>query len=117
MDASDAGPPSGELPMNPMEHLVLTVLLDGPLHGYGVATEIERRSGGAVAVHPGNLYRVLDRLLRRGLVAEAAAADGAGGRRDYRVTDAGRAMLRAEDRLRRAVHAASAGLRKLTEPA
>lgn len=117
MDASEAGPPSGELPMNPMEHLVLTVLLDGPLHGYGVATEIERRSGGAVAVHPGNLYRVLDRLLQRALIAEVEPENGAAGRRDYRVTGAGKAVVEAEDRLRRRVRAASAGLRKLTEPA
>jgi DNA-binding PadR family transcriptional regulator len=116
MEAEKAGPPAGELPMNPMEHLVLTVLLDGPRHGYGIAGEIDRRSGGAVAVHPGNLYRVLDRLLQRALIAEVEPENGAGGRRDYRVTGAGKAMVEAEDRLRRRMRAASAGLRKLTEP-
>lgn len=111
------------LPLGPLDHLVLVVLADGPLHGYGLAREIGERSGGLVEVRPGNLYRVLDRLLRRDLVAEAVeeGGDGAGGgektRRDYRITDLGSSVLAAEERMRHRVAAASAGLRKLTEPA
>jgi DNA-binding PadR family transcriptional regulator len=108
------------LPLNPLDFLVLAVLADGPLHGYGLALEIGERSGGAVTVRPGNLYRVLDRLLRRELVEEVPADGGAGAetpRRDYRITGHGRAVLAAEERLRRRVAAASAGLRNLSEPA
>jgi len=112
---------AGLLPLNPLDFLVLAVLADGPLHGYGLAREITSRSGGAVEVRPGNLYRVLDRLLRRDLVAEAppgpAEPTGEPARRDYRITELGRSVLAAEERVRRRVTAASAGLRKLTEPA
>lgn len=112
---------AGLLPLNPLDFLVLAVLADGPLHGYGLAREIGSRSGGAVVVRPGNLYRVLDRLLRRDLVAEApprvATPAAEPPRRDYRITDHGRYVLAAEERVRRRVTAASAGLRKLTEPA
>jgi DNA-binding PadR family transcriptional regulator len=115
---------SEHLPLAPLDYLVLVVLADGPLHGYGLAREIGQRSDGVVEVRPGNLYRVLDRLLRRDLVAEATqeggdgAADGTEStRRDYRITGLGRSVLAAEERMRHRIAAASAGLRKLTEPA
>lgn len=110
-------PPTDHLPLNPLDFLVLAILADGPLHGYGLAGEIGERTGGAVEVRPGNLYRVLDRLLQRGLVAEVPPQDSAPGRRDVRITDRGREALRAEERMRRRVLAASAGLREITETA
>lgn len=110
-------PPADLLPLNPLDFLVLAVLADGPLHGYGLAREIGERTGGAVEVRAGNLYRVLDRLLQRGLVSEVPPQDSEPGRRDFRITDGGRAALRAEDRMRRRVLAASAGLRDITETA
>lgn len=105
------------LPLNPIDFLVLAVLADGQLHGYGLAQEIGARTGGAVEVRPGNLYRVLDRLSRRGLVAEVANAAAEASRRDYRITERGRQALVAEERLRRRVVAASEGLRELEETA
>jgi hypothetical protein len=36
--------------------LVLAVLRDGARHGYGVAREIERRTGDALALKEGTLY-------------------------------------------------------------
>ena len=56
-------------PMRPIEFLVLAVLNDKDQHGYGIVLAVERRTGGRVTLKPGNLYRVLDRLMDRGLLA------------------------------------------------
>lgn len=109
--------PTELLPLNPLDFLVLAVLADGPLHGYGLAREIGQRTGGAVEVRPGNLYRVLDRLLERRLVSEVPPQESEPGRRDFRITGDGRAALRADERMRRRLLATSAGLRKITETA
>src|ERR1700674_2854503 len=53
------------------EFLVLAALASGPLHGYGVAQDVVARTGGRVRLRPGNLYRVIDRMLDRGLVEVA----------------------------------------------
>ncbi len=81
-------------PLTAVEMLTLSALSQGALYGYAIAVRIEDLSGGRVAVRPGNLYRVLDRLERRGLVAPAAAPEGEGEederRRYFRATKAGR---------------------------
>ena len=61
------------------EFLVLAVLVDEPRHGYGVVKAIEDRTGGRVRLRPANLYRVLDRLLDRGLLREADRSEDASG--------------------------------------
>src|SRR5258707_15089479 len=47
--------------------LVLAVLKDAPLHGYGIAGEIERRSANARKFKEGTLYPALHALERAGL--------------------------------------------------
>lgn len=59
-----------ERPLQPMEMLILSVLHDAPQHGYGLVREIGERTQDAVRVRPGNLYRVLDRLVEAGLITE-----------------------------------------------
>lgn len=87
-------------PLKRIEFLVLAVLQDEPLHGYGIVKEILRITGGAVQVRPGSLYRVLDRMMGRGLLVRCDSApvdDEADDRRtNYRITEAGRAAARAE---------------------
>ena len=66
--------------------------------------------GGLVALDPGNLYRVVKRLLADGLVAEAgqrsAPDEGGERRRYYRLTALGGRVLAAElERLRTLVNA------------
>ena len=41
------------------------------LHGYGLVQAIADRTDGLVTLEPGNLYRVIKRLLADGLVAES----------------------------------------------
>lgn len=89
--------------MRPIEFLVLAVLADGKSHGYGLVQGIADRTDGRVDPKPGNLYRVLDRLLERGLVRECDEPDAGdaddGRRRYYATTEMGRAALAEEARL------------------
>lgn len=90
------------LPMRPVDFLVLLVLVDGERHGYGIVRDIEGRTEGKVRLLPGNLYAVLRRLMKTGLLGEAekrAASDlGDERRRYYRITDLGKTVASAEAR-------------------
>ncbi len=55
------------------EALTLAALADKPRYGYELVTRIRELSNGRVDIRPGNLYRVLDRLVEGGLVRESAA--------------------------------------------
>ena len=108
------GSASGEeLPvLKRIEFLVLLVLADGENHGYRIVQEMADRTQGRVRVLPGNLYAVLRRLSKEGLVAEVASrsvpdlADQR--RRYYEITSYGRRALAAEaEFLRALVQAAS----------
>jgi DNA-binding PadR family transcriptional regulator len=67
---------------------LLALLEQGPMYGYQLRTEFERRTGSTWPLNIGQVYTTLTRLERDGLVAE----DGADGEGHvvYRVTDAGR---------------------------
>ena len=93
----DGGEVGVDRALKRIEFLILAVLQTGPLHGYGIVQEISRRTDGGVKVRPGSLYRVLDRLMNRGLLELAGVDPQEEGRRtDYRITDAGEAAVRAE---------------------
>jgi PadR family transcriptional regulator PadR len=70
------------------------VLKDGPLHGYGIAREIERRSENALKFKEGTLYPALYSLEQEGLIA-GDWQRGANGRerKVYRITPEGLAEL------------------------
>ena len=87
-------------PLKPAELFVLAALHAAPLHGYGLTQEVTARSQGRIQIRPGNLYRVLDRMLESGLI-EVAGQRGAGDERrtDYRITPLGKKIARAEARL------------------
>jgi DNA-binding PadR family transcriptional regulator len=100
-----------------IELLVLAVLADGPQHGYALAREIERRSNARTRVRPGDLYRVLYRMSRAGLIAEAdppASAAGDTRRAYYRITPLGRRTAREEAAY---LHDVCAGLLGRARPA
>ena len=58
------------LPLTPVAFEILLALADGERHGYSILQEVELRSGGAVALHAGTLYRALARLLESELIEE-----------------------------------------------
>ena len=87
------------LPLKPVELELLLALADEERHGYGLVQEIAHRSNGLIQLEPGNLYRVIKRLMTDGLVAEGdrrPVSDGEERRRYYRLTGLGARVVRAE---------------------
>src|SRR5262245_36391020 len=80
--------------------LILAVLRDAALHGYGIAREIERRSANALKLKEGTLYPALYGLEKSGLIAgEWQKAVRGIDRRVYRITPAGLAELERRTRV------------------
>lgn len=74
--------------------LVLAVLAERPMHGYGLAKVIAERSAGALTPGQGTLYPVLHRLEREGAVSGAwETRQGGPERRVYRLTPLGHKAL------------------------
>ena len=92
--------PEAFLPLTPVAFEILLALAEGEQHGYSIMREVNRRSNGAVTLHPGTLYRALARLLESGLLEELdqrpKPAEDDERRRYYRMTDVGLAVARAE---------------------
>ncbi|GAA3214483.1 PadR family transcriptional regulator [Dactylosporangium siamense] len=99
---------------NDAQMLVLTVLADGPRHGYTINAAIEDLTGRKLG--PGSLYGALARLEARGLIRPADDVSQSPSQpqerhRTMRITDTGRATLRAE--LEQMARVSQAGLRAL----
>jgi len=102
--------PIDHLPLAPRDLLILVVLAEGPMHGYGIVKSVEERSEAGVLLDPANLYRVLRRMRTEGWVDEVAESE-AERRRTHTITPRGRAVLRAEiERLDRLVRHARPAL-------
>ena len=87
--------PHHHLPLAPRDLLILAVLAEGPLHGYGLIKAVEARSESGVLLDPANLYRVLRRMTGLGWI-RAVEGPGDGRRRTYEIAPDGRTVLRAE---------------------
>lgn len=87
-----------QLPLKPVEFVVLAVLADGHRHGYGIVQEMEQRTGGVMRIRPGDLYRVLYRLSERGVLKTVERRPAADDERRtyYGLTAFGKRVLRAE---------------------
>jgi len=68
---------------------ILSLLSEGPKHGYQLMKEMEERSGGLYRASAGSVYPTLQLLEDEGLI-QAEPKDG---KRAYILTDAGRAEL------------------------
>jgi DNA-binding PadR family transcriptional regulator len=88
--------------------LILTSLLPGPRHGYAIIKDVQDVAG--VVLGPGTLYAALSRLEALGLVEALAPEER---RRPYRITGAGRTLVR--DRLERMRTVAQTGLQRLAQ--
>jgi len=84
----------GSLPL-----LVLKLLARrGPLHGYGLATQIETMSDDLLRVEEGSLYPALHRLEEDGLIKARWSTTETGRRaRMYEITTAGRKQLESDE--------------------
>ena len=104
--------PRAHLPVKPLDLEILLALAEEERHGYGLVQAVAEHTQGLLVLDPGNLYRVIKRLLGDGLVAESGqreTADAGGERRRYyKITPLGGRVLAAElDRLRTLVNGAS----------
>ena len=90
------------LPLPPASFHILVALADEDRHGYGIIKDVAARSGGAVRLSPGTLYRSVERMLEQGLIREIASKAAKDmddeRRRYYRLTPFGRAVAMAEAR-------------------
>jgi PadR family transcriptional regulator, regulatory protein PadR len=69
----------------------------GPLHGYGIARQIERTSADLLLVNYGTLYPALLKLEQEGCIAsEWGVSDNNRKAKFYRLTGAGRKQLEKE---------------------
>lgn len=86
--------PKNELLKGTLDMLVLQILSVQPLHGYGIAQQIEALSEDALRVEQGSLYPALERLQKRGWITSKWGQSPTGRRaRYYTITAAGRRQL------------------------
>ena len=76
-----------------LDLLVLSVLADGPLHGYAVIEQLRTRSGEVFDLAQGTIYPVLHRLELSGYLDSEWSEVAGRRRRSYRLTRSGTAQL------------------------
>ena len=81
---------------------ILLALADEDRHGYAIIQDVALRTGGALKLSAGTLYRSIQRMLEQGLIVETrdrpAPEDDDERRRYYRITPEGAATAREEAR-------------------
>lgn len=78
-----------------LEVLILKTLSWGPMHGYGIGSWLEQRTGRVLTIEEGSLYPALHRMERKGLIgAEWRLTEKNRRAKYYSLTAEGRAVLR-----------------------
>lgn len=86
-----------ELKRGSTEILLLSLLEERERHGYDLARLIDERSQGAISFHVASLYPTLYRMEERGLIGGRwVEKAGQRRRRYYKLTAAGRQMLKSQ---------------------
>ena len=86
-----------DLPQGTLDMLILQVVSNGPIHGYGIAQRLQQISNDVLQVQQGSLYPALHRLENRNLLAaEWKASDTGRDAKFYRLTASGRKQLKDE---------------------
>jgi DNA-binding PadR family transcriptional regulator len=92
--------PESLLPLPSATFHILVALADEDRHGYAVIKDVAARTGGALKLSPGTLYRSVERMLGQGLIREVSSRVAKDmddeRRRYYRITPFGRAVAIAE---------------------
>lgn len=77
-----------------LELMVLAVVSEGPIHGYGVISELRERSGGVFDLPEGTVYPALHKLHQDGCVTSEWDESAGRPRRNYRISPKGSKALR-----------------------
>jgi PadR family transcriptional regulator, regulatory protein PadR len=86
-----------ELPQGTLDLLVLRVLSNGEMHGWGIAQRLSLLSKEALQLQEGTIYPALYRMEAKGWIAsEWAASDNNRRAKYYRLTKVGRKQLVAQ---------------------
>jgi DNA-binding PadR family transcriptional regulator len=100
--SENAPSPESLLPLPEATLHILMSLAEEDRHGYAVIQDVSARTGGAVRLSPGTLYRSIQRMLEQGLIVEKrerpAPEEDDERRRYYRITPFGASVARAETR-------------------
>lgn len=84
-----------ELKKGSAELLILSILEVRPRHGYEISKQIEERSAGVLRFHVATFYPLLYRMEKRGLLkGRWVEKANQRRRRYYRITRAGRLLLK-----------------------
>src|SRR5215468_6168592 len=90
------------LPLPEATFHILMALADEDRHGYAIIQDVAARTGGALKLSAGTLYRSIQRMLEQGLLVETrdrpAPEFDDERRRYYRITPYGVLVARAEAR-------------------
>lgn len=88
----------GDILQGTLDLLILKTLRNGPMHGYGIASHIERISEELLRVEEGSLYPALHRIEQIGWIrAEWKLSESGRQAKFYRLTRAGLKQLAAEE--------------------
>jgi DNA-binding PadR family transcriptional regulator len=94
--------PASLLPLPAATFHILMALSSEDRHGYAIIQDVEQRTGGALRLSAGTLYRSIQRMLEQGLLVETSDRPAPElddeRRRYYRITPFGTAVARAEAR-------------------
>jgi DNA-binding PadR family transcriptional regulator len=82
-----------EIDRTPLDPMLLTLLAEGPAHGYAVIEKLRERSGGEFDLPEGTVYPALHRLERAGLLRGAWSQSGGRRRKTYSLTRRGQTAL------------------------
>ncbi len=94
--------PDALLPLPTVTFHLLLALSGEDMHGYAMIQEVAARTGGALKLGAGTLYRSIHRMLEQGLIVESRNRPEPElddeRRRYYRITPFGLAVAKAEAR-------------------
>jgi DNA-binding PadR family transcriptional regulator len=92
--------PQTLIPLPPATFHILMSVAEEDRHGYAIIQDVEARTGGALKLSAGTLYRSIQRMLEQGLLKETQERPDPEmddeRRRYYRITPFGQAVARAE---------------------
>ncbi|MCX4373415.1 MAG: PadR family transcriptional regulator [Dysosmobacter sp.] len=82
----------------PLTEALFYILLAArkPVHGYGIIQEVAEMTGGRVNLGPGTLYGAINSLLDRGWIVLYSTEIGSRKKKEYVITDQGRAAFAVE---------------------